>query len=207
MNEVGGQHPSDPRLVACQPCLRAPRTGAGDDLGRSRACDGRQGDAPSGPVAQAARDPRAHGAGRDRRDRRARHHPARRPLAEPRHRRHRRSLLDGLPAPVHRPRRRRRLPGRAARPQLLLPQANRSAALAQGAPGDGGRIPARARPRIRRGHRRLDRLVPLVGHADRAADRRPLRLPRALVPEGRRAGHAESSPQRPIRAIPATEEA
>ena len=113
----------------------------------------------------------------------------------------------GFRPALHRPRRHRRLPGRAARPQLLRPQADRPEALAQGPPGDGRRLPARPRPRPRRRHRRLGRLVPLVGHADRAADRRPLRLPRALAAQAKkrhrrtRARPAASAPH-PRGAIP-----
>ena len=56
--------PADPRLVAGEPRLRPGRAGPGHDLGRARPGDGRQGDAPPRPLAQAAGDPRAHGAGR-----------------------------------------------------------------------------------------------------------------------------------------------
>ena len=80
--------------------LRRPRPG--DDLGRPRAGDGGKGDAPARALAQADGDPRAHRARRHHRDRRARHHPARRPLAATRARRHHRPLRDGLP-PALRP--------------------------------------------------------------------------------------------------------
>ena len=84
MNAAASDHPADPRLVAGEPRLRPGRPGPGDDLGRDRADDGRQGDAPPRALAQADGDPRADRAGRHHRDRRARHHPARRPLAAPR---------------------------------------------------------------------------------------------------------------------------
>ncbi len=75
----------------------------------------------------------------------------------------------GFKTALHRPRRHRRLPRRAARAQLLRPPPDRRQALAQGAPGDGRRLPARPRPRARRRHRRLGGLVPLVGDPDHAA--------------------------------------
>ena len=186
MNAAAAEHPPDPRLVARQPRLRPARPGPGDDLGRHRPDDGRQGDAPPRALAQAARDPRAHRGRRHRRDRRARHHPARRPLAEPRRRRHRRPLHDGLPA--------RSSPASASSP-ATWPRCSASASTSAG---------GSARKLWRKAHRATV-VVYLLGlvHAfgagtDASAvwfrwwvmltapvDRRALRLPRALPPRAK----------------------
>ena len=94
----------------------------------------------------------------------------------------------GFRTALHRARHHRRLPGGAARPQLLRPPADRRRG--SGARPTGATVlvyAARPRPRARRRHRRLGRLVPLVGDRDRAADRRPLRLPGAARPAKRQA--------------------
>ena len=143
-----------------------------------------------------------------RRDRRPRHHPARRPLAPPRARRHRRPLHDGLPA--------RSGPASASSP-ATSPRCSGSASTSAGG----------SAPRLWRKAHRATVVVYLLGlvHAlgagtDASAvwfrwwvmvtapvDRRPLRLPRprrrAKRPRAARAAPAPAS-RRARRPIPAT---
>ena len=156
---------------------------------------GRQALTQAGSRAGLERDPRADCDDRPGGHRRARPHPARRPLAQPRAGRDRDSLHHRLQDLLGGPRDHRRLPRGATRPELLRAPPNRSSPLEAGPQGDDPRLRPGRGPHARRRHGCLESMVVLAG--GRQHPRRRRVVPRSGGPgDSQRPRRARSAADR-----------